>query len=317
MVEHGVVLPTRRTVLASEAAGDLAERTGREVVGLAERAETHGLDSVWVGDSVVAKPRHEPLTTLAAVAGVTEAVTLGTAVALPPLRDPVTTAQATATLDLLSGGRFAWGVGVGSVREEYHTLNRSWADRGPVLDETLDVVTELWSGGAVTYEGDHLAYEDVRLGFGPSRRPPIYVGSAVHPEKGIPRSIRQRVVTHGDGWFPVAGSPSAIALGRDQLRADLERAGRSRDIQVLRYQDVVIDGDRDAALEAARRFVEAYYPGYEPTDEALRARGVFGPPDAVRTEFSRFAAAGVDQFVTRFATRAQFEQLERFAEIVT
>jgi alkanesulfonate monooxygenase SsuD/methylene tetrahydromethanopterin reductase-like flavin-dependent oxidoreductase (luciferase family) len=87
-----VLLPTRGLLLKEANPTD-----GGLVIRLAQRAEEAGLDSVWVGDSLIAKPRLEPLTTLAAVAAVTERVRLGTAVLLMALRHPVLLAQSMAT----------------------------------------------------------------------------------------------------------------------------------------------------------------------------------------------------------------------------
>jgi hypothetical protein len=94
MASHGFLLPTRNSVMTSDDAATLTAKTNSDGVGLAERAESAGFDSVWVGDSVLAKPRHEPLTTLAALATATESVSLGTAAYLPPLRHPVHVARA-------------------------------------------------------------------------------------------------------------------------------------------------------------------------------------------------------------------------------
>jgi alkanesulfonate monooxygenase SsuD/methylene tetrahydromethanopterin reductase-like flavin-dependent oxidoreductase (luciferase family) len=113
MVSHGFVLPTRGVVLSADDSLEQAARVQSEVIGLARRAEALGFDGVWAGDSVLAKPRLEPLSTLAAVAGATESVTLGTAVYLLQLRNPVHVAHQTATVDQVSGGRLALGVGVG------------------------------------------------------------------------------------------------------------------------------------------------------------------------------------------------------------
>jgi len=320
MVDHGVLLSTRGAVLASADGAELQARTADEVVGFARRAEALGLDGVWVGDSVLAKPRHEPLTTLAAVAGATESVTLGTAVSLPALRDPVHVAHATATLDLLSGGRFVFGVGTGStipaVRDEYAALGVPWDARGDVLDETLDVVAGLWTGEPVTYAGEHLSYEDASLGFAPDGPPPIYVGSQVHPERGVRRAIRRRVVAHGAGWLPVHATPDAIELGRSQLVDDLVAAGREPTLDVVYYQDVCLADDEAEALAAARRFVRAYYPGTDPSDDAIRRGAAIGTPERVRDHLERYAAAGVDGFVTRFVAPDQVDQLERFAALV-
>ena len=79
---------------------------------LADRAEQLGYDSVWVGDSIVARARHEPLSMLAAIAARTESVELGTAVLLPVLRHPVVLAHHAATVDQISEGRLILGVGI-------------------------------------------------------------------------------------------------------------------------------------------------------------------------------------------------------------
>src|SRR5204862_2539494 len=101
----GYLLPTREQMMAGrpEAA---------PLLGLAERAAGLGFDSLWVGDSLLARPRHDPLTLLAAVAARTKKPELGTAVLLPALRNPVVLAQQVATLDRIAEGRVILGVGI-------------------------------------------------------------------------------------------------------------------------------------------------------------------------------------------------------------
>ena len=94
----GYLLPTRENIMEGRPEGKL-------LLALATRAEGIGYDSLWVGDSLLARPRHEPLTLLAAVAGCTSKVKLGTAVLLPALRNPVVMAHQVATLDQVSEGR--------------------------------------------------------------------------------------------------------------------------------------------------------------------------------------------------------------------
>ena len=116
VVKVGYLLPTREGVMEGRHAA-------RPVIDLAVLAEQTGLDSVWLGDSVTVKPRHDPLTMLAAIAARTERIELGTAVLLPILRNPVILAQQLATLDQISTGRLIVGVGIGqdipTVRAEF------------------------------------------------------------------------------------------------------------------------------------------------------------------------------------------------------
>ena len=104
-VEFGVLLPTREAVMSGHP-------ETASMLSMADRAEAAGFDSVWVGDSLTARPRHEPLTMLAAVAGRTRRVRLGTAVLLPALRHPVVLAHVIGTLDRVSEGRIILGVGI-------------------------------------------------------------------------------------------------------------------------------------------------------------------------------------------------------------
>ena len=109
----GFLLPTRGLLLAED-----RPQSADRIIDLACRAEEAGLDSVWVGDSLTAKPRLEPLTALAAVAARTSRVRLGTAVLLMALRHPVLLAQTLGTVDLISRGRLIIAAGVGGAFNE-------------------------------------------------------------------------------------------------------------------------------------------------------------------------------------------------------
>ena len=101
----GVLIPTRGIVMQSARRPPVDE-----CWAMARHADEHGYDAVWVGDSIVAKPRFEPLTTLAYIAGITSQVRLGTAVLLPALRHPVVLAHQIANLDQISRGRVILGL---------------------------------------------------------------------------------------------------------------------------------------------------------------------------------------------------------------
>src|SRR5579864_589327 len=139
----GYLLPTREAIMQGR------PETG-PLLALAERAEALGYDAVWVGDSLLARPRHDPLTLLAAVAARTKRAELGTAVLLPALRNPVVLAQQIATLDQISQGRYILGVGIASdvpnIRAEFTAAGVPFEKRVGRMLEGLRLSRELWTG---------------------------------------------------------------------------------------------------------------------------------------------------------------------------
>lgn len=321
MAEYGFLLPTRGAVLNSHSKQELSARLSAEVVGLAQRAESLGFRSVWIGDSVLAKPRPEPLTTLAAIGAATQSIQLGTGVYLPTLRDPVHVAHMTATVDQLSGGRLMLGMGVGrgdAVRREYANLDRSFERRGRLLDETLETITHLWTGESVDINGTLLNYEDAGIGFSPLRQPPIYLPyHAPTPGEPYPEYIQHRFVTYADGWLPNRISPEVYSTELEYIREILEANGRdSSTVQPAFYHNVVVAETEREALDEAKAFLTAYYPRFDDlTDEQVQKLGVYGPPDHVAAYLQTYIEAGVEHFVTRFTASNQAEQLDRFASL--
>ncbi|MFB6156653.1 MAG: LLM class flavin-dependent oxidoreductase [Haloferacaceae archaeon] len=323
MPTHGYLLPTRGSVLASDDDETLAARTRADVVGLAERAEALGFDAVWAGDSVLARPRHDPLATLAAVGAATEAVDLGTAVYLPALRKPTTVAHLAASVDQLSGGRLTLGVGAATdndaVRAEHANAGVAFDGRGARLNELLEIVEGLWGDEPFDLDGDHYGVEDASLGFGPVDDVPVYVPTnSYHPEKGLPRTVRERVIAHADGCLPIAVTPDRYAEALDHVRGLLADAGRDpAAFDAAYYLDVVVADDEATALAEAREFYDRYYDDREPfADEYIRKRGAFGPPAAVAERLDAYAAAGAERLVVRFVTRNQRRCLRRLADLL-
>src|SRR5438876_6206769 len=165
-VEFGVLLPTREAVMSGhpETASMLA---------MAERAEAEGFDAIWIGDSVTARPRHEPLTLLAAVAARTRRVRLGTAVLLPALRNPVVLAHVVGTLDRIAEGRVILGVGIAAdtpaIRKEVEAAGVPWDRRVGRFLETLAICRALWSRDHVSFTGKHFTLDDATVEPKPSR----------------------------------------------------------------------------------------------------------------------------------------------------
>ena len=143
---------------AADARADHGGAAGnRPAAALAERAAALGFDSVWVGDSLTARPRHDPLTLLAAVAGRVPGLTIGTAVLLPMLRNPVILAHQVATLDQLAEGKLILGVGFAAdrpnIRAEFAAAGVPFEHRIGRMLEGLRLCKALWSGQPVDWDG--------------------------------------------------------------------------------------------------------------------------------------------------------------------
>lgn len=173
---------------------------------VAEAAEDLGFDSVWTTEHIVVGPDavdpygrvYDPLVTLAWIAGWTERIRLGTSIVLAALHNPLHLAKQTATLQELSGGRFALGVGTGWHRDEYDFMGVPFAGRGRRVDEALRVVRALWRGEP-DFEGGLWSFREATAEPHPSPVPEIWIGGSSD------RAIR-RALQLGDVWHPSRGS---------------------------------------------------------------------------------------------------------------
>lgn len=305
----GVVLPTRGVLLG---AGEPAPAS--HVLRLAETAEKAGVDSLWVGDSLTAKPRLEPLAMLAAIASVTERPRLGTAVLLAALRHPLLLAQTSATVDLLSGGRLTLGMGVGGAFTpaqglEWKNAGVDQRGRASRLEEAVSIVRRLWSGERITVEGKHFRLEEAELGFRPHQRPSIPVLLACHSGPKRARQYR-RAAEHADGMISITDSPDEF--GNVRKRVLEEVTGRGRDasrFQAVYYMTVNVNHDTAEARVEADRWIKAYY-GLNFWGDRW---GPFGPPEAVAAQVREYVDAGASEVILRFASFDQEAQLRLLA----
>jgi alkanesulfonate monooxygenase SsuD/methylene tetrahydromethanopterin reductase-like flavin-dependent oxidoreductase (luciferase family) len=279
---------------------------------LAERAEALGYDSVWVGDSLLARPRHEPLTLLAGVAGRTHRVALGTAVLLPALRNPVVLAHQIATLDQISEGRFILGVGIAgdvpNIRAEFAAAGVPFEKRVGRMLEGLRLCRALWSGEAVDWDGRWPVVGGV-LGPTPYRPggPPIWVGGSV-------RASHERAGRHFDGWFPTG--PDAAGWGEQwsDVRYIALEAGRDpNDLVGAVYLTMAVDDDANRAEERLNTYLENYYG--QPAALLRRRQACYaGPADGLAAWLSGYAEVGASHLMLRFVGDHD-ELLETVAEV--
>ena len=304
----GYLLPTRERVMEGEHAIP-------PLLDLARRAEALGFASVWVGDSVLARPRHDPLTLLAAAAVAVPRMTLGTAVLLPALRNPVLLAHQAATLDRISEGRLILGVGIASdrpnIRAGFGACGVPFDKRVGRMTEALRLCRALWTGETVIWEGRWQVTGAV-LGPTPHRPggPPIWVGG------NTPASL-ERVGRAFDGWFPNAPDARAYAEGLAAVGAAARGAGRDpAGITGAMYLTMAID--EDAARGEARLdgFLENYY-GQPAAATRARQACFAGPAERAAEWLAGYVQAGAEHLVLRFAgePERQMEAVARSAAV--
>ena len=295
-VRLGYLLPTHERIM--EGQPDVAP-----MLTLAEQAEGMGFDSLWVGDSLLARPRHEPMTLLAGVAGRVGRVELGTAVLLPALRNPVLLAHQAATVDQISEGRLILGVGIAgdvpNIRAEFAAAGVPFEKRVGRMMEGLRLCRALWSGEAVDWDGRWPVEQGV-LAPTPHRPggPPIWGGGS-HPD-GLARAGKTM-----DGWFPTGPDAAGWADHWAQVQAAARDAGRDpADVTAAIYLTLCIDDDADAANARVNDYLERYYGV---SAELLRRRqACFGGSASGAADFiNGYINAGASHVILRFAGDAK------------
>ncbi len=288
----GYLLPTREQIMEGE------PRTAR-LLELAERAAGLGFDSLWVGDSVLARPRHEPLTLLAAVATRVPRVSVGTAVLLPALRNPVLLAHQVATLDQIAEGRLILGVGlatdVPNIRAEFAAAGVPFEKRVGRLLEGLELARALWTGKPVDWDGRWKVERGV-LGPTPYRAggPPIWIGG------GVPAAL-ERAGRHFDGWMPLSPDPEQWGRMWKEVKSIAAQAGRDPNaLTGAMYLTVALDADAERADARLNDYLVRYYSRPAAAMRQIQA-AYAGPAAGVATLLQAYAAAGVTHMVLRVA----------------
>ena len=306
----GLLLPTRGILLR----GDQPDNADR-VFRMAQRAEEAGLDSVWVGDSLVAKPRLEPLATLGALAARTSRVRLGTAVLLPALRHPVLMAQTMATVDLISGGRLVIGAGVGGAfnaeqQGEWAAAGVDPRRRASRFEEVVEISKGLGAGEPHSHDGRHFSLDSVRMIPAATQSKGIPWLLATHHRAGKPAQI-ERAARVGDGVMAISDTPDEFAEVLAQVDAKAEEYGRdtSRRENVF-YLSVNLDEDEVSAKADAEDWLMRYYGA----DIWGTRWGPFGGVQRVADRMASYAEAGADTLIVRLATFDPERQLDVFLD---
>lgn len=166
---------------------------------------------------------HEPFVLFGYLAGLTRKVEFVTGIIILPQRQTVLVAKQAAALDVLSGGRLRFGIGIGWNPVEYEALGENFHNRGRRSEEQIELLRKLWTQELVTFDGRWHKVTDAGINPLPVQRPiPLWFGA------GDNRALR-RLARLGDGWFPLMAPDSKLSATIERIRNDAREAGRDPD----------------------------------------------------------------------------------------
>lgn len=284
----------------------------REHLGQVRSARRLGFHSVWAGQHFLAAPYEmfHPVPVLARVAAEAGRMMVGNCVLLLPLLNPVDVAELSATMDVITNGRYVLGVGLGyrQVEDQAFGVKGSKAKR---FEEALALIQRLWTEDKVTFEGKYFKLRDVRASVKPIQkpRPPIWIA-------GNSDNAVKRAAMIGDAW--IMNPHATVATLRRQVemyrnvRRDLgkpledtpilrevyvaetdERAFRDAKPFLERKYQSYVDWGQDKALPATDRFLGSF-------EELARDRFIVGAPATCRNEIERYRKElGVNHLIVR------------------
>jgi alkanesulfonate monooxygenase SsuD/methylene tetrahydromethanopterin reductase-like flavin-dependent oxidoreductase (luciferase family) len=323
----GLTLTNRAVVLGMVSAGDL--------IDLTVQAEASGaFDTVWAGDSLLAKPRLESVSLLSALAGATRRIRLGVGcMATFVHRHPVMLAHQWASLDVLSCGRSWLAVCLGGPDEasaaqalEHRVMGVQSSERVERLEEGIVILRKLFHEKGVSHAGRFYQFENVTLEPRPIQQPcTIWIasnptgltwkGGASASSAAVERGLR-RVARYADGWMTNKVSPDEFRHQWSRISALAREEGRDPStLGSALYHNIHIDEDRGRALVESKRFLDTYYTS---NFSAAFVEGwtVAGGPKECVAQLRAYFDAGLGHVALRLTSWDQRGQLRRFLEEV-
>jgi alkanesulfonate monooxygenase SsuD/methylene tetrahydromethanopterin reductase-like flavin-dependent oxidoreductase (luciferase family) len=319
----GLILANRAVVLGAITAADL--------ISIAQRGEASGaFDALWVGDSLLAKPRLEAVTLLSTLAGATSRLRLGVGcLATFVHRHPVMFAHQWASLDVLSAGRAWLAVCLGGPDEanaaqalEHAVMGVKSSDRVARLEEGIAVLRALFGQTKASHHGRFYQFDGVTIEPRPIQNPlPIWIasnptgltwkGGASAADAVVERGLR-RVARYADGWMTNKVSPDEFRHQWARITAMAREAGRDPGkLGSALYHNLNVNEDRAAGLEESKTFLDTYYSSrFSPA--FVEGWTVSGSPQRCIEELRAYFDAGLTHLALRMTSWNQAGQLERF-----
>jgi alkanesulfonate monooxygenase SsuD/methylene tetrahydromethanopterin reductase-like flavin-dependent oxidoreductase (luciferase family) len=274
-----------------------------------ERVEA-GFDSAWLSDHVIpwvdwqhqSTDNLEGWTTLNYLVPVFKRLSFGHIVLCNSFRNPALLAKMTATLSVLSSGRFILGIGAGWNSDEYHSYGYEFSKasvRFEALDEAVQIIRKMWTEDAVRFNGKHYRVYDAYCSPKPNPKPPIMIG-------GVGDRLLRVVASQADWWnggLPLETYKHKLAV----LKKHCEEVGTNYDsIKKTWVGAIAIAKREDEALIIAKGNPFA-------TMGAL----ITGTPEQVTKQLREFVGLGVEYFIFRFLDFPNYSGLELFTENVS
>ena len=257
-----------------------------------ERIHPH-FDSAWMDDHLVPwaewqskdTPYLECLTTLAYFAAAFPTLKFGASVLCQSYRNPALLAKMVANLQLLTGGRFIFGIGAGWMEEEYRAYNFDFPPasvRLAQLEEAIEIAKRLWTQSPASYQGDHYQIDNAYCAPHPDPIPPLLIGGG-----GEKRTLRL-VAQYADWWNIPGGTAANYAHKLRVLREHCAAVGRD-------YDDIVKTWSAEAIAVAeteaeARRIASA---------SPYNDDGIVGTPEQVAEQLLEYVELGVEYLIVR------------------
>jgi alkanesulfonate monooxygenase SsuD/methylene tetrahydromethanopterin reductase-like flavin-dependent oxidoreductase (luciferase family) len=226
---------------------------------------------------------NESLTTLTIAASATRRPTLGTCVLQLPLRHPVALAKQASALQLLSGGRFILGLGVGSHEGEYERAGVDFHRRGRLMDQGIAIMQDAWSDSAAPDSAYRMEPASPKV--------PLWIGGA------SPAAIR-RAARVGDGWIPLFITPEEYGPALITLHKEAEKVGRDPDAI---EPGVVIFAHVGREGEAQKRGCQWLSELYGIPPKAFDRHLVAGTSETCAASLGRYVEAGARHIVVMVA----------------
>ncbi len=294
-----------------------------DVAEFAKRAEALGFDRITTGEHLMdgnpPRPTVLGLPAMAAAAGATRSLRIMTGIVIVPLYHPVMLAKLAATVDVVSGGRLDFGIGISGQRGtkvEFDAVGISVRTRGRRTNEMLEVMKRLWTEEHVSHDGDFFKFEDVTLLPQPVQKPhpPIWVS-------GRSDAAMRRAALQGDGWYPYLFTVRRLRRSNEAIREIAAEAGR--DLTGFHWglnQPTSIMEDPEQALALAVENVgQRYVTPERSAEDIARALCISGTPEDCVQAIQERIDAGVREINFSFlAPEADqfYQQMELFSSRV-